>query len=127
MPFLARTPLYDHAVATFNGFVYAIAGSVEGKASLLLQDRVQCYNPRLNHWDFVGAMQEARAKAAAAEHEGLLYVSGKASRVKIPLLFSANRLREKLRSDATFYPTILMDKIRPHHLLFCPDFLSLSL
>jgi len=50
---------------------------VEGKASLLLQDKVQCYNPHLNHWDFVGAMQEARAKAAAAEHEGLLYVTGK--------------------------------------------------
>ena len=57
--------------------MYAIAGSIEGKASLLLQDKVQCYNPHLNHWDFVGAMQEARAKAAAAEHEGLLYVSGK--------------------------------------------------
>jgi len=71
-----KTPLYDHAVETFDGFVYAIAGSVEGKASLLLQDKVQCYNPHLNHWDFVGAMQEARAKAAAAEHEGLLYVTG---------------------------------------------------
>jgi len=69
--------LYDHAVATFDGFVYAIAGSVEGKASLLLQDKVQCYNPHLNHWEFVGVMQEARAKTAAAEHEGLLYVSGK--------------------------------------------------
>ena len=82
-PFSPRTPLYDHAVATVDGFVYAAAGSVEGKASLLLQDKVQCYNPHLNHWDFVGAIQEARAKAAATEHEGLLYVSGNASRLKI--------------------------------------------
>ena len=79
LSFLTRTPLYDHAVATFDGFVYAVAGSVEGKASLLLQDKVQCYNPHLNHWEFVGAMQEARAKTAAAEHEGLIYVSGKNS------------------------------------------------
>ena len=81
--FFPRTPLYDHTVATFDGFVYAIAGSVEGKASLLLQDKVQCYNPHLNHWDFVGAMQEARAKTAATEHEGLLYVSGNLIRLKI--------------------------------------------
>ena len=78
--------------------MYAIAGSVEGKASLLLQDKVQCYNPHLNHWDFVGAMQEARAKTAAAEHEGLLYVSGKPdlnsnATVKFPSRVSANTLR----------------------------------
>ena len=81
-----RTPLYDHAVAAVDGFVYASAGSVEGKASLLLQEEVQCYNPHLNHWDFVAPMQEARAKAAAAKHEGLLYVSGKtgANACKIP-------------------------------------------
>ena len=72
-----RTPLYDHAVATVDGFVYASAGSVEGKASLLLQEKVQCYSPHNNDWDFVAPMQEARAKAAAVEHEGLLYVTGK--------------------------------------------------
>ena len=75
--FFHRTPLYDHAVATVDGFVYASAGSVEGKASLLLQEKVQCYNPHINDWDFVTPMQEARAKAAAAEHEGLLYVTSK--------------------------------------------------
>ena len=109
--------------------MYAIAGSVEGKASLLLQDKVQCYNPHLNYWDFVGAMEEARAKAGAAEHEGLLYVSGKASRLKMTrifsLLLSANTLRKEilavgLRFDETVDPiTCIMGKIRPHHLLLC--------
>lgn len=97
LAFLTRTPLYDHAVATFDGFVYAIAGSVEGKASLLLQDKVQCYNPHLNHWDFVGAMQEARAKTAAAEHEGLIYVSGKDTQDKNILYYLAQI------SDDTFW------------------------
>ena len=73
----SRTPLYDHAVTVIDGFVYACAGSTEGKASLLLQDKVQCYNPHHDYWDFVAPMQEARAKSAAVEHDGLLYISGK--------------------------------------------------
>lgn len=74
--FFPRTQLCDHAVAAVDGFVYACAGSVEGKASLLLQEKVQCYNPHLNHWDFVAPLQEPRAKTAAVEQDGLLYVSG---------------------------------------------------
>ena len=72
-----RTQLHDHSVAVVDGFVYAGAGSMEGKVSLLLQDNVQCYNPLLNHWDLMAPLQEARAKAASTDHDGLLYVSGK--------------------------------------------------
>ena len=75
-----RAPLYDHSTAVVEGSVYACAGSTEGKASLLLHDNVQCYNPHLNHWDLVAPLQEARGKGASTEHEGLLYVSGKMER-----------------------------------------------
>ena len=67
----------DHSVAVVGGSVYACAGSEEGKASLLLQDHVQCFNLQSNIWSLAAPVQEARAKAAAVEHDGLLYVSGK--------------------------------------------------
>ena len=69
--------MYDHSVAVVNGIVYACGGSVEGRASLLLQDIVQCYDPHLDYWDLVAPLQEARAKGSATQHELLLYVSGK--------------------------------------------------
>ena len=66
---------------------------MEGKASLLLQDQVQCYNPHMNYWEHVTPVQEARAKAAAVEHNRLLYVSGKRNIVlnmfKLDALFEA--------------------------------------
>lgn len=72
-----RTQLCDHSVALVDASVYETAGSEEGKASLLFQDHVQCFNLQSNIWSLGAPVQEARAKAAAVEHDGLLYVSGK--------------------------------------------------
>ena len=74
----------------------------------------------LNKCDLISKEKLEKTKSRFSKIAPTVFVSGKASRVRIPLLFRANRLRKKLRSDATFYPTILMDKIRRHHLLFCP-------
>lgn len=60
-----------------NGLVYACGGSIEGRASLLLQDIVQCYDPDLDYWDFVAPLQEARAKGTASRLRDLLFVCGK--------------------------------------------------
>ena len=75
--FFPRTQLFNHTVTAVDGLVFACAGSVEGRASLLLQNKVQCFNAHLNEWDFVAPLLEPRAKAASVEHQGLLYVSGK--------------------------------------------------
>ncbi|XP_029197719.2 kelch-like protein 3 [Acropora millepora] len=71
-----QTPLYDHSLTVVNGLVYACGGSIEGRASLLLQDIVQCYDPDLDYWDFVAPLQEARAKGTASRLRDLLFVCG---------------------------------------------------
>ncbi|EDO44106.1 predicted protein, partial [Nematostella vectensis] len=75
---LAAAPvsLTNHSVVESDGVVYTCGGSIEGKASLVLQDQVLSFDTHDNTWIPLAPMQIARAQCVTLAYQGLVYAIG---------------------------------------------------